>query len=385
MPAMLRSSLTTLLLLVGFSLPLLAASAKSSYRVFIGAYTEGHSKGIYTFQFDPATGKANTPELAVETQNPSFLAVDPTHKFLYAVNETHDYQGSKSGAVSVFSIDPTTWKLKLLQQVSSLGGDPSYITVDRTGRALLVANYTGGNVAVFPIGKDGRLGEHTALDQHTGASANHERQEAAHAHSIQMTPDNRFAVSADLGNDKVILNRFDPAGGTLTPNQPPSFAVDPGSGPRHVAFAASGKFVYVLNELTTSVTVFSFDPRTGAAHALQTIDTVDKHDPQNTAAEIAIDAPGRFLYTSTRHDDSLAVFKIAQDTGRLTLVERTPSIAKTPRFFTLDPTGQWMLVAGQDSNDIVLFRVDKNTGKLTPSGDRIEVGAPVDLVFIPSK
>jgi len=379
-----RSLATLVLVLISAISTLAAPPAKGPYQVFVGTYTGAQSKGIYTFQFDPATGKSSTPVLVAETENPSFLAVDPQHRFLYAANETHNYQGTTSGAVSVFTIDLASRKLNFQQQISSLGGDPCYVTLDRTGRFVLVANYTGGNVAIFPTLDNGRLGEHTALDQHTGVSLNHDRQEGPHAHAIQMTADNRFALSADLGNDRVIISRFDPARGTLSPNQPPFAAAEPGSGPRHVAFSPSGKFVYVLNELTTSVTVFSFDPRAGATRALQTIDTVDKHDPANTSAEIAIDAAGRFLYTSTRHDDSIAVFKIASDSGKLTLVERKPSIGKTPRFFTLDPTGQWMLVAGQDSNDIVLFRVDKSTGKLTPTDTRIPVGSPVCLVFVPA-
>jgi 6-phosphogluconolactonase len=376
--------LATLLFLLISSMSIFAAPpAKTKYQVYVGTYTGEHSKGIYTFEFDAATGNSSTPVLAAETENPSFLSIDPQHKFLYAANETHGYKGTTSGAVSVFAINPGSRSLTFQQQISSLGGDPCYITLDRTGHYVLVANYTGGNVAVFPVLDNGRLGERTGLDQHTGTSANHERQDGPHAHAIQMTADNRFALSADLGNDKVIISRFDSVHGTLTANQPPSASLEPGAGPRHVAFAHSGKFVYVLNELTTSVTVLSFDPHTGATHVLQTIDIVDKRDPANTAAEIAIDSTGRFLYTSNRHDDTLAVFKIAPDSGELTLVERQPSLAKTPRFFTLDPTGRWMLVAGQDSNDIALFRVDQTTGKLTPTHTRIPVGAPVCLVFVP--
>lgn len=362
-------------------LPALAADGE--YEVFVGTYTGAHSKGIYSFRFNPTTGKATPPQLVAETENPSFLVVDHAGRFLYAVNEVGNYQRKSSGAVSVFSIDPASSKLTLQQQVASMGADPAYLTLDKTGRELLVANYTGGNVAVFPISADGHLGDHTAFEQHSGSSVDRERQEGPHAHSIQMTNDNRFALSADLGLDKVIIDRFDPAHGTLTPNKPEFATVKVGSGPRHLAIAPSGKFVYLLNEMATTVTVFSFDARTGTMHEQQTIDTVATHNPANTAAEIEIDHGGRFLYASTRGEDSIAEFKIDQGSGKLTLVDRTPSVGKTPRFFTLDPTGRWMFVAGQDSDNIVLFSVDQKSGKLKQTGSRIEVGSPVCLVFVP--
>ena len=360
-----------------------ACASADEYEVFVGTYTGPHSKGIYSFRFDPATGKWTAPELAVETENPSFLAVDHEGRYLYAVNEVEDYKGTSAGAVSVFSIDPAGDKLALQQQVSSLGGAPAYLTLDKTGRDLLVADYSGGDVVVFPVGKDGRLGEHTALDQHKGASINPDRQKGPHAHSVQMTNDNRFAMSADLGLDKIIIDRFDPAAGTLTPNEPAFAGVAPGSGPRHMAFARSGKFVYVINEMATSVTVFAFDARTASMREVQTISTVAEHDPANSGAEIQLDPSGRFLYTSTRKVDTIEEFKVAEGSGKLTFVGRVPAGGKTPRFFTLDPTGQWMFVADQDSDAIVLYAVDKNTGKLTATGNRMEMGSPVSLVFVP--
>ncbi len=379
---MLNRSLRLVCFLVLFPSIIPALAIGAEYRVFVGTYTGAHSKGIYSFGFDPESGKWTPPQLAAETENPSFLTVDQQGRFLYAVNEVANYEGKSSGAVSVFSIDPATAKLTLQQQVSSMGADPAYLTLDKSGHDLLVANYTGGNVAVFPVGRDGRLGEHTAFEQHTGSSVDPKRQEGPHAHSIQMTNDNRFAMSADLGLDKVIVDRFDSARGTLTANQMPVAKVTPGAGPRHLAFAPSGKFVYLINEMATSVTVFSLDARTGAMHELQTIDTVAKHDSANTAAEIQINPSGRFLYTSTRGDDSIATFKVDAQSGKLTLVERVSSAGKTPRFFTLDPTGRWMFVADQDSNAIALFKIDEHTGRLAKTDDRIEVGSPVCLVFV---
>lgn len=376
-----RSLLSLSLLLV-----LLAAAALAADQtVFVGTYTGPHSKGIYVFHFDPATGKFTPPEVAAETENPSFLAVDPHQHFLYAVNELDSYKGQKSGAVSVFSIDPKTAKLTFRQQVASLGGAPAHLAVDHTGHDLLVANYNGGNVVVFPIKSDGTLGEHTALDQHSGSGPNHERQEGPHAHEIVLTNDNRFAMSPDLGLDKIIIDRFDAARGTLTADNPPFATVAPGSGPRHIVFARSSRFAYLMDEMATDVTVFSVDPKTGGMHALQTIPTVEEHDPGNTGAEIALDPSGRFLYTSTRKADVITEFSVDPRSGKLTLVGRTPAGGKTPRFFTLDPTGQWLFVANQDSNDVILFRVDKVSGKLTPTGSPLEIGSPVCLVFMPAE
>lgn len=371
----LRPLLLACLLLTSFF-----AFAQGTYQVFVGTYTGAHSKGIYSFRFDPATGKVTPPEVAAETENPSFLVVDQQGRFLYSVNESGKYEGKSSGAISVFAIDGA--KLTLKQQVASMGADPAYLTLDKTGHDLLVANYTGGNVVVFPIVSEGRLGEHTAFEQHAGSSANKERQEGPHAHSIQMSNDNRFAMSADLGTDKVIVDRFDAAHGTLTPSQPPSASVTPGAGPRHLAFAPSGKFVYVLNEMATSVTVFALDSKTGTLHEVQSIETVEKHDPADTGAEIQVDHAGRFLYTSTRHDDSIATYEVDGKSGKLKLLDRVSSGGKTPRFFTLDPTGKWMFVADQESDVIVLFKVDPNSGKLTQTDTRIEVGAPVCLAFL---
>jgi len=370
-----------ILVILTFTLSAFAAD----YEVFVGTYTGPHSKGIYSFSFDPATGKVGSLQLAGETEQPSFIAIDKQAKHLYAVNELDEYKGAKSGAVSVFDIDPKTWKLTFEQQVASLGGAPAYLTLDKTGHDLLVANYNGGNVVVFLIDTNGKLKDHTANDQHSGKGPNPERQEGPHAHSVQMTNDNRFAMSADLGLDKVIVDKLDAAKGTLTPNDPPFATVEPGAGPRHLAFAPSGKFVYVLTEMGTTVVVFSLDPQTGAMKEVQSIPTVEKHDPANTGAEIELSRSGFFLYTSTRGADIITEYKVDPASGKLTLVDHFPSVAKEPRFFALDPTGQWIFVAGQNSNNIVLFRVDKATGKLTPTDTKLEVGAPVCLVFVPEK
>jgi len=321
--------------------------------------------------------------LAAETINPSFLAVHPNHRFLYAVNEVTTFKGQKSGAVSAFAIDRATGKLTLLNQVASKGADPCYITVDKTGKYVLVANYTGGSVAVFPVAEDGRLGEASAFVQHTGQGANPERQEGPHAHSIELSPDNRFAVVDDLGLDQSIVYRFDTAKGSLIPSGPQFGKADPGAGPRHFAFHPNGKFGYVINEMGSSVSAFSFDGRAGVLHPLQTISTLPKGFAEhNDDAEIAVHSSGKFLYASNRGHDSIAVFAIDADKGTLSLIDDVPTKGKTPRSFEIDPTGSLLFAENEKSNNIVVFRIDSQTGRLTATGKVLEVAEPVCVKFV---
>src|ERR1700732_559158 len=268
-----------------------APSAAHKYLVYVGTYTnEGStSKGIYAYRFDPGTAEVTSLGLAAETANPSFLAVHPSHRFLYAVNEFKNYAGRRSGAVSAFAIDRTTGKLTLLNEVASKGSDPCYITVDKTGKYVLVPNYTGGSVAVFPVLEDGRLGEASAFVQHTGHGANPERQAGPHAHSIDLSPDNRFAIVDDLGLDETIVYKFDNTKGSLVPDEPAFAKADPGAGPRHFALHPNGKFGYVIDEMGSTVSVFSFDAAGGLLRPLQTISTIPKNFPgQNDDAEIQV-------------------------------------------------------------------------------------------------
>ena len=324
---------------------------RSENVVYVGTYTGAGSDGISAFRFDPTSGETSPIDLAATTDNPSFLAVDPRGRFLYVVNELDTFRDEPTGAVSVFAIDRESGKLDLLQQVSSLGGGPAHLSLDAAARYLLVANYNGGNVAVFPIGPDGRLGPHSAFVQDVGSSVNPERQAGPHAHFVQATNDNRFAIVADLGLDQLLMHRFDAATGSLTPGSPAFVMMDPGAGPRHVAFTPTGKFVYVVNELASSVTVFSYAPGPGVLRSVQTIPTLPRNFAgTNTAAEIAVDAKGRFLYVSNRGDDSIAVFDIDPSDGSLTSLEWVTSGGRTPRHFAIDPTGRWLLVANQGSN-----------------------------------
>jgi 6-phosphogluconolactonase len=385
-PYLLRiSHVPILLLLIALGSPVLilaTGTAQPQYLVYVGTYTDHGSKGIYAYRFDSATGKLIWLGLAAETAQPSFLAVDSSGGFLYAVNETGSYNGQPTGAVGAFSIQPGTGKLSLLNQVSSRGVDPTHITLDRTGKYALVANYTTGSVAVFPVLKDGRLGEATAFEQHKGSSVNPERQKGPHAHAIAMSPDNRFAIVADLGLDQLVVYLFDAAKGTLRAS-PQVVRTAPGAGPRHLVFSSDGRFLYVINELQSTVVAYSYDAASGVMHDLQTIATIPKSFPgSNTTAEIEIHPSGKFLYASNRGEDSIAVFAIDTQTGMLTHVETQPTGGKTPRNFAIDPTGSWLLAANEDSNDIIVFRIDQKNGRLASTGGAVEVPSPVCLTFV---
>jgi 6-phosphogluconolactonase len=359
---------------------------KGSYLVYVGTYTGPESKGVYAFRFDSSSGKATAPGVVAETTNPSFLALDSTHRYLYAVNEVGDYKGEKSGGVSAFAIDGKTGKLTFLNEVSSRGADPCHLTLDKAGKYVLVANYTGGSVASFPVLPDGRLGEASAVVQHTGHGPNAERQEAPHAHEIQLTADNRFAIAADLGLDELLVYRFESAKGTLTANDPPFGKTDPGAGPRHFVFHPNGKFVFVLNEMGGSVTSFAYDARTGGLRKLETVPSLaSDFKGSNDSAEIVADRSGKFLYAANRGPSDIAVFAVDSRKGKLRLVEHVPTKGKTPRNFAIDPSGKYLFAANQDSNNIVVFRIDGKTGRLTDTGEVIAVPSPVSVVFMPAE
>ncbi|HZD30331.1 MAG TPA: lactonase family protein [Candidatus Angelobacter sp.] len=364
----------------------LACASDFSQTVFVGTYTDKESKGIYAFRFDSTSGETAPVELAAEAANPSFLAIGPGAHYLYAVNEVSNFEGDKTGAVSVFDVAGANGRLKLLQEVSSGGADPAHLSLDQSGRYLLVANYTGGNAAVFPIEKDGRLGARTAFVQNSGSSVNKERQAAPHAHEILVSRDNRLVMVPDLGTDELLLYRFDAASGALTPGKPASVKVAPGSGPRHFALAPSGKFLYLVNELASTVNVFSFDSTAGQLRELQTISTLPQgFEGQNTTAEIAVDAAGKHLYASNRGDDSIAVFAIDERTGKLTFVERVSTGGKEPRHFAFDLTGKWLFAANQNSGSINVFAVDRGSGRLSATSHSVAVAAPVCVLPVAMK
>jgi 6-phosphogluconolactonase len=350
--------------------------------VFIGTYTGGPSKGIYRCELDLKSGKLSAPVLAAELKSPSFLAIHPSQQFLYAVNEAGGKE--KNGLVSALALDPKTGDLKLLNQESCGGEGPCHIVVDKKGKDVLVANYAGGSAAVLPVGADGKLGKRTGFAQHSGSSVNKSRQEAPHAHSINLDPADRFAFVADLGLDKVMIYRFDADKGTITPNEPPFAAVAPGAGPRHFAFHPSGRFAYVINELDSTITAFAYDPQKGALTTLQTVPTLPKDfKGENTTAEVVVHPSGKFLYGSNRGHDSIAVFTVDEQTGKLTPAGHQAENIKTPRNFAVDPTGTFVIVANQGSGSMVVFRVNQKTGALEPTGQTVQVPAPVCVRMVP--
>ncbi len=387
--SMKNSALRVLILLAAVfpSTFLTAAPAEQhgKYLFYVGTYTEegSKSKGIYAYRFDADTGQITSLGLAAETTNPSFVVLHPNGRFLYAVNEVQNYKGPNSGGVGAFSIDKETGKLTFLNEVPSRGADPCYITVDKTGKYVLVANYTGGSLAVFPVLEDGKLGEASDFLQHTGHGTNPERQEKAHAHSIDLSPDNRFAMADDLGLDELFVYKFDSANGSLTPNNPPFAKLDPGAGPRHFALSPTGKFAYVIAEMHSTVTVFSNDAITGTLQPIQTISTLPKgFTGENDDAEIQMYPSGKFLYASNRGSDTITVFAIDPRKGTLTPIEYTPTQGKIPRSFEIDPTGKFLFAANQKSDNIVVFRIDAKTGHLTPTGQMLDVGSPVCVKFL---
>lgn len=353
-------------------------------QVFVGTYTGPKSEGIYAFTFDPDTGRATPRGLVARSVNPSFLAVHPSGRFLYAANETDQWKGNPGGYVSSFAIDPGDSKLRELNQQSSGGAAPCFVSVDATGKNLLVANYFGGSVACLPIQADGTLKTRSAFDQHRGSSVNPQRQKEPHAHSIYPSPDNRFALSADLGLDQVLVYRFDAAAGSLTPNSPPFARVAPGSGPRHLAFAPDGRHLFVINEMLSTLTSMSYDPAAGTLQEIQTVSTLPSGvgRPDTSTAQVCVHPNGRFVYGSNRGDDSIAVLSVDGD-GHLKWVERVSTQGKVPRNFQIDPTGRYLWAANQNSDSIVLFQVDGATGKLIPTGQTLSVGSPVCVVFSP--
>jgi 6-phosphogluconolactonase len=389
---MTRRFFASLLIVVA---PLVLSAARTSgdnskaaqYFAFIGTYTaKTDSKGIYSFHFDSGTGRLTSMAVAATTPDPSFLTVAHNEKYLYAVNELSEFGGKKSGAVTSYSIDAKSGKLVQLNQVASGGADPCYVSFDQSGKYLLVANYTGGSVSTFPIAADGHIGPAAAFVQHTGSGPNKERQEGPHAHYIATSANNRFVFVVDLGLDEVVVYRFDPATGSLTPNDPPFAKLAPGAGPRHLAFHPNGKFAYVLNEVIPTVTALAYDSKSGSFSTLQTLSTIPKDfTAHNDTAEIVVHPSGKFLYASNRGHDSIAEFTIDPAKGTLTLAGDFPTQGKTPRNFALDPTGKFLLAANQESNNIVIFRIDQSTGALVATGQVAQVPAPVDIVFVPVK
>jgi 6-phosphogluconolactonase len=358
-----------------------AVERADQVRVYIGTYTGKGSDGIYVADFNTASGELSKPRLAARAENPSFLAVHPSGKFLYAANEINKFQGKDTGGVSAFTIDAATGDLTILNQLASGGGAPCHISLDPSASVLLSANYGGGNIAAFLLAPDGKLKSRTAFIQHEGKSANPQRQEAPHAHAINCDPSGKFVFANDLGIDKVMIYRLDAAKGTLTASDPPALTIKAGSGPRHLAI--KDKNVYVLNELSSTVTIFDFDFNSGKATEVQTISTLpDGSSGDSWCAEIVIHPNGRFVYASNRGHDSLAIFE-REAGGKLVAKGHVKTGFKTPRNFAIDPTEGFCLVGSQSTNEVFVHKVDDKAGVMSLVGAPVKVGSPVCIRFAP--
>jgi 6-phosphogluconolactonase len=349
--------------------------------IFAGTYTDkGTSRGIYGFRWDADAGTMTPLGLAAATVNPSFLALSPDRRHLYAVNEVGDYHGEKSGSITSFVVDGP--KLKPINVVSSTGGGPCNIAVDFTGKAVFVANYDGGSAASFRVLPSGGLTKAVSSFQYTGHGADPKRQAAPHTHCTTVSRDNHYVLVNDLGLDHVSVYHLDPLTARLTPNTPPSYEALPGSGPRSFTFHPTGQWAYSLNEIASTLDVLAWDGERGTLSRIQNISTLPEgFTGSNTAATVAVDSAGRFVYASNRGANSVAVFSIQDRQGTLKVVQHVDCGGKSPRHFALDPGNQWLLVANQDSSNIVVFARSPRSGLLTPTGNQYPLSFPVCLVF----
>jgi len=359
-----------------------AADGKELWTYF-GTYTNnGKSKGIYCYKLDLATGKLTSVGVTEGIKNPSFLAIHPSGNYLYAVSEVNDADGKPGGAVSAFALDRKSGTLKSLNHQSSEGAGPCFVSVDKTGTVALVANYGSGSIASLPINENGSLKKAATAIQHEGSSVNQARQAGPHAHSINLSADNRFAIAADLGLDKLLIYKLDPAKGTLTANDPAYTKTPAGGGPRHFAFHPNGRFAYNCNEITSSVTTHAWDKDKGSLTEIQTITTLPEETKGNSTAEIQVHPSGKFVYCSNRGHDSLAIFNVDEKTGKLTAVGHQKTVGRTPRNFGIDPTGRFIVACNQNTENVAVFQVDHDSGKLSQVGEVVSVPAPVCVKFL---
>jgi 6-phosphogluconolactonase len=350
--------------------------------VYFGTYTHqrggGHRpQGIYQYRWDAQSGSLEFAAAYGEAQNPSFLAVHPTKRFLFSVNELG------GGGASAFAVEAGSGSLTFLNSQSTNGAHPCYLSCDPSGRWLLAANYSSGSLSVFPIGEDGQLGPLAEHVQHEGKGTNPRRQERTHAHSIRFDPSGRFVLAADLGIDQLLVYRLDEKTGKLTPNDPPALHLHPGAGPRHFAFDPQARCVYIANELDSTVTACTWDSQRGAMKTIQSLSTLpEDFSGESTVADIHFTPDGKYLYVSNRGHDSLAIYTANSQTGLLTLAGFAPAGGKTPRNFAIAPDGRYLLCANQDSDNVVIFRIDADSGFLTPTGQEVSVPLPVCVLFV---
>jgi 6-phosphogluconolactonase len=349
--------------------------------LLVGTQTSGTSKGVYSYSFDPATGELAASRLAAEADNPTFLALAPNGRTVLVANELDTYEGKSSGAVSSYTLDRANSRLIKVNEVASLGGGTCHVAFDHTGRSAFAANYGGGSAASFSVGEDGHLSAAVSFFQFSGQGPDKERQKGPHAHRVTVSPDNRFLLVNDLGLDAIHIYRLDAGTAKLTLNDPPQWRSAPGAGPRALQFHPNGRFAYCVTEMTSSVVVLRWDARPGV---LETVQEVVMRPPQfqgvTAGDDIVIDREARFAYAADRFDDIIATFAISPESGRLTLLNRTPCGGKLPRHLTLDPSGRWLLVANQASDNIAVLSRDARTGQLT-AGKSFPLSRPQCLLF----
>jgi len=375
MPTHAKRCLFSLVLGVVLIFSSLAATAADP-TVFISAFAAGDQGAIHAFQLNLDTGSLKPMHRTTDVEHPFFLALSPNHKFLYSIHAPGQFGGKQNEQVAAFEIVGSGGELKLLNRQSSRGTASCYLDVDDTGKTVVVANYSTGSVAAFPVQEDGSLGEASSFDQHKGSSVDPGRQEGPHAHCIVISPDNRFVLSADLGLDKIMNYRLDPAAAKLSPNDQPFVRTPPAAGPRHLTFHPNGKRVYVINELANSVTFFDYDPKSGFLIERQTISTLPADfDDTSYCADVKITPNGQFLYGTNRGHDSVAVYEIGSN-GLLTLVEIKPSRGKGPQNLAIAAGGKLLLCANMPGNNVAVFRIDQKSGKLTDVGEPTAMPSP---------
>lgn len=354
--------------------------------MFVGTYTRtGASKGIYVYRMDSETGGMTQVHVEEGISNPSFVTVHPNQKYLYAVAEVSESSGVPGGAVMAYEIDRSNGKLSRINQQSTGGTGPCHVSIDASGKFAVVANYGGGSVAMLPVNEDGSLEPSSHFIQHYGGTkVNPQRQEKAHAHSANLSPDNRIAVINDLGLDQLRVYEMDLDAGKLNFNEDSSISSTPGAGPRHFDFHPNGKYAYAINELGCTVTAYNYDAASGKLSEINTLSTLPEgYEGENTTADIHVSPDGRFVYGSNRGHNTLAIYKIDESDGSIEFVGDQSTGGKTPRNFAIHPDGTYLYVANQDSDSIIQFEVNTTTGELTPVGREIRCPMPVCLKFMP--
>lgn len=363
--------------------PALGKGSEKERLLLVGTMTSppGTSQGIYAFRFDSANGNLEQVALAAKAESPTFLAVSPNESHLFTVNEVRQFQGKQTGSISSFAHEKKTAKLTAVNQSPSMGGGPTHITVDRTGRCVFAANYGGGSVVSFLADEHGRLSEPVSFFQYTADPEKHERR--PHAHRVTVSPDNRFLLVNDLGLDVIHIYRLDARTAKLTPHDPPLWRAKSGYGPRALRFHPNGRWVYCVNELKPTVNVLEWDRKKGTLTTIQDVSLVpDGYQGKSAPGDIVFDNSAHFAYVTSRLDDFMATFSVSPQDGKLKFLEKSSCGGQRPRHLALDPSGAWLLVANQDSDNIAVFARDRRTGRLSQTGKSISLGKPMCLVFI---